>query len=135
MYKNVHRYLELENRLDKPDFFSRLKIVGDLIIQPIGHLLFWIGMFLFPSILVHFGYAEKPTAFKILFYIVSSAQVVWHCFDGWSKMVEYYNLGTLFMVQHIKYARTHFPFTVNSSKPSHNLFRYAAMDLLLKNVG
>jgi hypothetical protein len=45
-------------------------------------------------------------------------------------MLEFYHLGTLFLVQHIKYARARPYFVINSSKKSHQLFKYAAYDSL-----
>jgi hypothetical protein len=135
MHNKVWKYIELEKKLDSPDFLSRLKVFSDLIFQPFSHLIFWVCLFTFPAILIKFGYSESPTKMKLLFYVISSLQVVYHMFNGWIKMIEYYNLGTFFLIEHIKYARTPFYYKINSSTPSHQLFRYAAQSsLLLKNV-
>lgn len=135
MYEHVWRYLELEKMLDSPDFLSRLKVFSDLIFQPISHLLFWVCLFTFPSVLVRFGYSETPSKMKLIFYTLSSIQVIYHMFIGWSKMIEYYNLGTLFLVEHIKQARNPIYYKINSAHPSHQLFRYAATAALTHQTG
>ena len=134
MYQKVWRYLELEKILDSPNFLSRLKVFSDLIFQPLSHLFFWVCLFAFPTILPKFGYSESPTKLKMLFYIISSIQVIYHMYDKWSKMIEYYNLGTFFLVEHIKYAKTPVHYVIRSSHPSHQLFKYPAMNLLLNKV-
>lgn len=133
MHSKVWRYLELEKTLDSPDFLSRLKVFGDLVFQPISHVLFWVCLFSFPAVLLKFGYSENPTKMKMIFYIVSSLQVLYNAFVGWSKMIEYYNLGTFFLIEHIRYARTPFYYKIRSSHPSHQLFRYSALNSLLLN--
>lgn len=134
MHEKVWRYIELEKMLDSPDFLSRLKVFGDLIFQPLSHIIFWVCLFTFPSILVRFGYSETPSKMKMLVYVISSLQVFYHMINGWIKMVEYYNLGTFFLVEHIKVARMPFYYNIQSSTPSHQLFRYAASSLLLKDI-
>lgn len=126
MHDKVWRYLELEKTLDSPNFLSRLQVFSDLVFQPLSHLMFWVCLFTFPAVLVRFGYSETPTKMKMLFYIVSSLQVLYNTFNGWSKMVEYYNLGTLFLVEHIKNAKQPIHYTIKSSHPSHQLFRLSA---------
>jgi len=134
MYDKVWRYLELEKMLDSPDFLSRLKVFGDLAFQPFSHLIFWVCLFTFPSILVRFGYSEKPTKIKLIFYVVSSLQVLYNMFVGWSKMIEYYDLGTHFLVEHIKNARNPIYYKINSEHPSHQLFRLSAAEALRHQV-
>jgi hypothetical protein len=130
MHSKVWRYLELEKTLDSPDFLSRLKVFSDLVFQPISHILFWACLFTFPSVLVKFGYSETPSKMKLIFYILSSLQIVYNTFVGWSKMIEYYDLGTFFLVEHIKYAKNPIYYKINSPHPSHQLFRYSAATAL-----
>ena len=127
MYKQVHRYLELEKLVDTPDFLSRLTLVADLIIQPLNHILFWCSLFFFPSFITRVGYSESPTTFRIILYIVSSVQVFMKCVTSWTNMIEFYHLGTLFLVTHIKHCRTPNPFVIRSSTKSHQLFRYSSL--------
>lgn len=127
MHKEVWRYLELEEKLDSPDFLSRLSLVADLVLQPLGHVLFWVCFMAFPALLTRFGYSETPTKLRFGMYIVSSLQVFARCIKSWSEMIEFYNLGTLFLVTHIRHCRTPFQYTIKSGRPSHQLFRYAAL--------
>ena len=130
MHTKVWRYLELEKTLDSPDFLSRLKVFGDLVFQPLSHIFFWACLFTFPTVLLKFGYSESPTKMKMLFYIVSSLQVFYHMFNGWNKMIEYYNLGTFFFVEHINNAKNPIEYIINSPHPSHQLFRLSAAKAL-----
>lgn len=130
MYKQVHRYLELEKLVDTPDFLSRLTLAADLVVQPLNHILFWCSLFFFPSFITRFGYSESPTVFRIILYIVSSIQVFMKCVTSWTNMIEFYHLGTLFLVTHIKYARGYPYYKIRSAHPSHQLFRYAAAEAL-----
>jgi hypothetical protein len=131
MHEKVWRYLELEKKLDDPSFFSRLMLVAELVFHPIGHVLFWVSFFFFPNILTYFGYIEQPSILKIGLYIFSTCQAMLAMVNGWSNMIEFYHLGTLFYVTHIKYCRTPNPFVVRSSTKSHQLFRYSS---LLQNI-
>lgn len=133
MYEKVWRYLELEKTLDTPDFLSRLKLFSDLIFQPLSHLFFWVCMFAFPAILPRFGYSGSPSKLKMAYYLFTTLKMVETMFSKWSKMIEYYNLGTFFLVEHIKHARTPINYVINSSHPSHQLFKYPAMAALLLN--
>ena len=134
MYEKVWRYLELEKMLDSPDFLSRLKVFGDLIFQPLSHLVFWVCLFTFPTVLVRFGYAEKPTKMKMIFYVISSLQVLYNMAIGWSKMIEYYDLGTHFLIEHIKHSRNPIYYKINSAHPSHQLFRLSAAEALKRQA-
>jgi hypothetical protein len=127
MHKDVWRYIELETKLNDPSFVSRLMLLGQLVMQPLGHIIFWISFFWFPSVLVYFGYQEVPSFSKLAFYIFGSIQTCYAMFEGWSNMVEFYNLGTLFLVAHIKLCRLPNPFIVRSSNRAHQLFRYASL--------
>ena len=135
MYEKVHRYLELEKIVDSSDFLSRLRLYADLILQPLGHILFWCCLFLFPSVLTRFGYSESPSMIKYMLYVVSTLQVLFHCGTAWSNMIEFYHLGTLFLVTHIKYARGYPYYKIRSTHPSHQLFRYAAAVSLDRSSG
>ena len=134
MHEKVWRYLELEKMLDSPDFLSRLKVFGDLVFQPLSHLIFWVCLFTFPAVLVRFGYAEKPTKMKMIFYVISSLQVLYNMGIGWSKMIEYYDLGTHFLVEHINQARNPIYYKINSKHPSHQLFRLSAAAALRRQA-
>jgi hypothetical protein len=134
MYEKVWRYLELEQMLDSPDFLARLKVFGDLLFQPLSHLVFWVCLFTFPAVLVRFGYSEKPTKMKMIFYVISSLQVFYNMSVGWSKMIEYYDLGTHFLVEHIKNARNPIYYKINSEHPSHQLFRLSAAEALRRRA-
>jgi hypothetical protein len=131
MHDKVWRYIELEKRWNAPDFLSRLQIWAELIIQPIGHIIFWICLLAAPSLLIYFGYSEEPTNLKMFMYGFNTLQVLIAMVKGWSNVIEYYHLGTHFLCQRIKYAKTNFNFVVNSSNPAHQLFRYAALNSLL----
>jgi hypothetical protein len=130
MYEKVWRYIELEKKFEPPDFLSKLHIAADLIIQPFGHLFFWACFFAFPALLAKFGYAEKPTFLKLLFYVISGIQVIVKMVTSWGDLIEYYQLGTLFLVTHIKFARGYPHYVINSPERSHQLFRYAAAEAL-----
>ena len=134
MHEKVWRYLELEKMLDSPDFLSRLKVFGDLVFQPLSHLVFWVCLFTFPAVLVRFGYAEKPTKMKMIFYVISSIQVLYNMAVGWSKMIEYYDLGTHFLIEHINQARNPIYYKINSAHPSHQLFRLSAAAALRRQA-
>jgi hypothetical protein len=134
MHKDVHRYLELEKIVDKPDFFSRALLVGECLLQPLGHILFWLGTFYFPEILAYFGSTEEPSMLKLCFYAFNTVQVFIQMITSWSNMIEFYHLGTLFLVTHIKLCRTPNPFIIKSSTPSHQLFKYSSLLEHLGNV-
>ena len=134
MHKDVYRYLELEKKVDKPDFFSRALLVGECVLQPLGHILFWMGICGFPEILAYFGSTEEPSIAKLCFYAFNTVQVLIQMFTSWSNMIEFYHLGTLFLITHIKLCRTPNPFVINSSTPSHKLFRYSSLLEHLSNV-
>ena len=127
MHEKIWRYLELEKKLDSSSFFSRLMLIAELIVHPIGHVLFWVSFLWFPGVLSYFGYAEEPSFLKIALYIFSSGQAILAMARGWSKMIEFYHLGTLFLVTHIKHCRTPNPFVIRSSTKSHQLFRYSSL--------
>jgi hypothetical protein len=131
MYKAVHRYLELETIVDSPDFLSRMLLLNDTIIQPLFHLAFWVCFWAFPEILPYFRYSETPSTLKLVMYITSSLQMVYSTIVKWSNIVEFYHLGTLFLVTHIQMCRRHNPFVIRSDTPSHQLFRYSS---LLENL-
>jgi hypothetical protein len=135
MDKQVWRYLELEEALNPPDVVSRVKLLIDLVLQPAGHVLFWMCFLAFPSLLRMLGYTESPTKWKLLWYLMGTARVVWVWFTGWRDMIEYYHLGTLFLVTHIRYARTPFQYEIQSDRPSHQLFKYAALTALERPSG
>ncbi len=126
MYKDVQRYLELEKKVNSPHFLSRLQWIATLVIQPLGHLLFWICLVAFPNVLAYFGYAEQPSTLKMIMYVLSSFHTLYRCITSWIDVVEFYQLGTLFILAHIKYARSGFQYHIRSSTPSHTLYRYAA---------
>lgn len=131
MYDKVWKYIELEKRWNSSDFLSRLQVWSELIIQPIGHILFWICLIAAPSLLSYFGYTEEPTNLKMAMYAFNTFQTLIAMFKGWSNVIEYYHLGTLFLCERIKYAKSNFKYVINSSNQSHQLFRYAALNSLL----
>ena len=128
MYQKVWRYLELETKFDPPDFLSRLQLFADLLVQPMSHVLFWVCFLAFPKVLTYFRYKENPSKFTLFLYVLSTLHIFWGCLNSWSNMIEFYHLGTHFLVQHIKYARSRPYFVVNSRQKSHQLFKYAAYD-------
>jgi len=134
IHAQVWRYLELEKKLDSPDFFSRIQLAAELCIQPLIHILFWMCFFLWPNALKPFGYVTL-TKFRVTMYVISSIQMCVHAWNGWRNMIEFYHLGTLFLVTHIKYAKHPFAYTINSSHPSHQLFKYAAFTALTPPTG
>jgi hypothetical protein len=127
MHSKIWRYLELEKKLEPSSFFSRLMLLGELVIHPIGHLLFWICFLCFPSVLLYFGYSEEPSNMKIAMYLFGSIQALVAMVRGWAEMFEYYNIGTLLYVTHIKQCRIPNPFVVRSATKSHQLFRYSSL--------
>ena len=130
MHEKVHRYLELERKLDNPNFLSRIRLAADAVLQPISHLMFWLCLWFFPSVLLQFGYTETPSTFQFVFYVVTTIQVLLECVHTWKTLFEFYDLGTFFLVKHIKYARNRPYYHIQSSHPSHQLFKYAAFTAL-----
>jgi hypothetical protein len=59
-------------------------------------------------------------------YAFGSIQTLIAMIRGWSDMVEYYNIGTLLYVTHIKQCRIPNPFVIRSATKSHQLFRYSS---------
>jgi hypothetical protein len=131
MYDKVWRYIELEKKWNTPNFLSRLQIWAELIIQPLGHILFWICLFAAPSLLTYFGFVDTPTNLKMAMYGFNTIQVLIAMFKGWINVIEYYHLGTLFLCERIKHSRSKINYIIKSSDPSHQLFRYAALNSLL----
>lgn len=131
MEDKIWRYIELEKKLDSSDFLSRLKVFAELIIQPLGHILFWIFLCTAPFFLTYFGFTEEITTLKMCMYAFNTFQVFISMFKGWSNVLEYYHLGTFFLCERIKHSKSKFNYIINSSTPSHQLFKYVALNSLL----
>ena len=77
-----------------------------------------------------------PGVISIIFYAISSLQVLWNTFTGWSDVVEHYHLGTTLLTWKILTYGLGLPLIkINSSDPNHQYFKYAAAVSLLQNLG
>jgi hypothetical protein len=134
--KIVWRFIELEKKINPPQFLERLTLASNLFVQPIGHILFW-GCYLFlPAMFVYFGGKVEMTTLSILMYAISTIQVVYSTFTNWSDIVEHYNLGTILYTWKILTHGMGLPLIkIHSDEPSHQYFKYAAAISLLQNLG
>jgi len=128
MYKDVWRYLELEAALEPPNVLLRVNVWLDLLVRPLLTIAFWVCVFCMPSLMSWFRVPASPSKFQYAMYALMGFNVLKTCAEGWSDMIEYYHLGTLFLVSHIKHARSGFPYAIRSPVKSHHLFRYAAAE-------
>ena len=123
MPNEIWRYLELEKTYTPKTLFAKCMLIGELVIHPINHIMFWICFFYFPNILTNFGYKEKTPFFKLSFYIFASIQVFVKMVQGWNNIIEFYNLGTFFITLEIMFSKMNNPFKIQSSNESHQLFK------------
>lgn len=134
--KLVWRYVELNKKYDSPNFLDRLSTVSNLIVQPIGHVIFWTLFFGFPSLYTYFGGELNPSLFQFVFYIISSLQVFWTCLSEWTEVLEYHQLITTLMIWKLLTLRLRVPtITVHSTDKNHQLFKWAAgASFLFNNI-
>lgn len=130
----IWKYSELKKKYDSPHFLDRLGVISNLIVQPIGHIIFWVTFLGFPSIYAYFGGELGLSWFKLLLYIVSSLQVLWSCYEGWNETVEYHQLSTTIMIWKLLTLRLRVPtITIHSTNNEHQLFKWSAGALFLFN--
>jgi hypothetical protein len=132
----VWRYSELNKKYNSPHFLDRLTAISTLIVQPIGHIFFWITFFGFPSIYVYFGGELHPPWYRILLYIVSSLQIIWSCYGAWIEVIEYHQLSTTLMIWKLLTLRLRVPtITIHSKDTEHQLFKWSAgASFLFNNI-
>jgi len=134
MPNEIWRYLELEKTYTPKTLFAKCILFAELVIHPLNHIIFWICFFYFPNILTNLGYKEKTSYFKISFYIFTSIQVFIKMINGWSNIIEFYNLGTFFMTLDILFSKMKNPFKVQSLTKSHQLFKNYLLLHHLRNI-
>jgi hypothetical protein len=134
--KAVWRYIELQKKYDSPNFLDRLTTISTLIVQPFGHVLFWIMFFGFPSLYTYFGGELKLSWFQIVFYVVSSLHVFWECLSEWMCVLEYHQLSTTLMIWKLLTVCLRLPtIAIHSKDKNHQLFKWAAgMSLLFNDI-
>ena len=131
----VWKYMEIDKRIRPVNFMDHLTVYANLFIQPIGHVLFWGCYFFFPALFVYFGGTLETTTLSIVFYAISSLQVLWNTFTSWSDVVEHYHLGTTLLTWKILTHALGLPLIkINSADPNHQYFKYAAAISLLQNL-
>lgn len=132
----VWRYAELNKKYDSPHFIERMSIVSNLIVQPIGHVFFWITFFGFPYIYAYFGGDIHLSWLNIFFYVVSSLHVLWTCYNSWTEVIEYHQLSTTLMVWKLLTLCLRVPtITIHSKDKMHQLFKWSAgASILFKDI-
>ena len=132
--KVVWKYIELDKKVNPPDFIQYAMRYSNMFIQPIAHILFWSCYFFFPDLFLYFGGSLETTWFSILLYIASSLQVVWNAIKNWSEAVEHYHLGTTLFTWKILARGLGLPLiTIQSPDKNHQYFKYAAAISLLQD--
>ena len=132
----VWKYIDLDKKVNPPAFMEHMSLYSNLFIQPVGHVLFWGCYFFFPVLFEYFGGKVDMTTFSILFYALSSLQVLWSAFSCWSEVIEHYHLGTTLYTWKILTHGLGLPLiTINSADRNHQYFKYAAAISLLQNLG
>jgi hypothetical protein len=132
--KVVQRYIQLSKQFNSPHFLDRLSHVSTLVVQPIGHVVFWICFYFFPDLYTYFGGDIHVSFLRFSFYLLSSIQVVWGCLSGWMEVLEYYGLATKIMIWKLLTIRLNAPrITISSQDQNHDLFKWAAGALFLFN--
>lgn len=132
----VWRYTELNKKYNSPNFLDRMSIVSNLVIQPIGHVIFWITFFGFPSVYTYFGGELNLPWYRLLFYILSSLQIIWSCYGGWNEVIEYHQLSTTLMIWKLLTLCLRVPtITIYSKNTEHQLFKWSAgASFLFNNI-
>ena len=106
-----------------------------ILIQPIGHVLFWVCYLGFPSLYTYFGGTHDMSFTTLAWYIASSLQVLVAAIQRWSEVVEHYNLGTTILVWKILTHAFGVPLIdIRSGDTGHQYFKYAAGASLLQDV-
>jgi hypothetical protein len=133
--KIVWKYIELDKKIQPDGFLDRVSFYSTLVVQPAGHVLFWVCFLFFPTLYTYFGGDVNQPWYTMLFYIVSSLQVFYGSIVSWSEVVEHYNLGTTLMVWKILSHGLGLPLLeINSKNRNHQLFRYAAGARFLQSI-
>lgn len=131
----VWKYIDLDKRVNPVDFMEHVTRHSNLYVQPIGHVLFWGCYFFFPALFLSLGGSVETTWFNILFYTLSSAQILWTTYSCWSEVVEHYHLGTTLLTWKILTHGMGLPvIKIQSKDPNHQYFKYAAAISLLQNL-
>lgn len=131
----VWKYLELEKTLWSPNFLEYAMTYATILIQPIGHVLFWVCYLGFPTLYTYFGGIHDMTFTTLAWYIASSIQVLVSAIQRWSEVVEHYNLGTTILVWKILTHAYGIPLLdIRSRNSGHQYFKYAAGASLLQDL-
>ena len=133
--KVVWRYNELHKQLSDPSFFTRASRISSMFLQPISHIIFWTVYICFPDIHASFGGTYDHGTTQLIFYVISSIQVLISCILRWSETIEHYTLGTTLMVWKILTVGLRVPpLDIHSASVQDHMFQYAAGALLLQNI-
>jgi hypothetical protein len=134
--KVVWRHHELHKKYACGNLLQKIQLVVQLILQPLGHLLFWIVFIGFPNVYTYFGGTLHVQMSTLLMYVVSSLQVAWGCFTGWKEVAEYQQLSTTLMIWKLLTLRLQVPtITIHSSETQHQNFKWSAgASLLFHNI-
>ena len=131
----VWKYLQLEKTLWSPNFLEYAMTYATILIQPIGHVLFWVCYLGFPTLYTYFGGTHDMSFTTLAWYIASSIQVLVSAIQRWSEVVEHYNLGTTILVWKILTHAYGIPLLdIRSRDPGHQYFKYAAGASLLQDL-
>lgn len=133
--KVVQRYIELSKKIESHNFLDRLSLLSSLIVQPVGHLVFWVTFLFFPAIHVYFGGDLNSSMFRKIFYIISTLQVLWACYCSWNEVIEHQNLSTTLMIWKLLTIRLGVPMiTIKSKDKNHQLYTWSAGAHFLSTV-
>jgi len=131
----VWKYLELEKTLWSSNFLEYAMTYATILIQPVGHVLFWVCYLGFPTLYTYFGGTHDMSFTTLAWYIASSLQVLVSAIQRWSEVVEHYNLGTTILVWKILTHAYGVPLLdIQSSDLGHQYFKYAAGASLLQDL-
>jgi hypothetical protein len=131
----IWKYLALEKTLWPPNFIDYAMTYATILIQPIGHVLFWVCYLGFPTLYTYFGGTHDMSFTTLAWYIVSSIQVLVGAIQRWSEVVEHYNLGTTILVWKILTHAFGVPLLdIRSKDLGHQYFKYAAGASLLQDI-
>lgn len=130
----IWKYLELEKKLWSPHFLEYAMTYATILIQPIGHVLFWVCYLGFPTLYTYFGGTHDMTWQTLAWYGISSLQVLISAIQRWSEVIEHYHLGTTIFVWKILTHAFGVPLLdIQSSDRGHQYFKYAAGASLLQD--
>lgn len=116
------RLMELENQIRSVNFVDRVKFFNDLLIQPLFTCIFWIGMFVFPSILLWFGMDLEFSKWNLFLWSISGYQTASKFIASLISLIEYQELyWTFFQWKVITHANRG-PFITGPQRYSYLLY-------------